>query len=54
MRLFVRQQMEYLKQNGEWKILAFRWHQMFLSPYDQGWVKQNIDPGNSAGVTLRC
>ena len=40
-------EMEYLKQNGEWKILAFRWHQMFLSPYDQGWVKQNIDPGNS-------
>ena len=40
-------EMEYLKQNGEWKILAFRWHQIFLSPYDQGWVKQNIDPGNS-------
>jgi hypothetical protein len=39
--------MEYVKQNGEWKILAFRWHQMFLSPYDQGWVKQNIDPGNA-------
>ena len=23
------------------------WRQMFLSPYDQGWVKQNIDPGNA-------
>jgi hypothetical protein len=44
---FGKYEMEYLKQNGQWKILAFRWHQMFLSPYDQGWVKQNIDPGNS-------
>jgi hypothetical protein len=40
-------EMEYVKQNGEWKVLAFRWHQMFLSPYDQGWVKQNIHPGSS-------
>jgi len=38
-------EMEYLKQNGEWKILAFRWHQMFLSRYDQGWVKESLDPG---------
>jgi len=40
--------MEYVKQNGEWRILSFRWHQMFLSPYDQGWVKENLDPGFSA------
>jgi hypothetical protein len=39
--------MEYLKQNREWKILAFRWHQIFLTPYDQGWVKENLDPGSS-------
>jgi hypothetical protein len=39
--------MEYLKQEGVWKILAFRWHQIFLTPYDQGWVKLNLDPGSS-------
>jgi hypothetical protein len=38
-------EMEYLKQGGRWKILAFRWHQMFLSPYDKGWAKENVDPG---------
>jgi hypothetical protein len=40
--------MEYVKQEGEWKILAFRWHQMVLTPYDKGWVKENVDPGFSA------
>ncbi len=40
--------MEYVKQDGEWKILGFRWHQIFLTPYDKGWVKENVDPGFSA------
>jgi hypothetical protein len=44
-------EMEYVKQDGRWKILTFRWHQIFLTPYDQGWVKMNIDPGSSAFVT---
>lgn len=37
---------EYLKQNDAWKILAFRWRQIFLTRYDQGWVKENIEPGH--------
>jgi hypothetical protein len=41
-------EMEYVKQNNQWKILSFRWHQMFMTPYDQGWVKENLDPGFSA------
>lgn len=45
---FGKYDMEYIKQNGEWKILAFRWHQMFLTPYDKGWVEENVDPGFSA------
>ena len=38
-------EIEYLKQNGEWKILAFRWRQIFLSRYDKGWVEENLEPG---------
>lgn len=37
--------MEYMKQNGKWKILAFRWRQIFLSRYDKGWVEENLEPG---------
>ena len=36
---------EYLKQADAWKILAFRWRQIFLTRYDQGWVKENLEPG---------
>jgi hypothetical protein len=36
---------EYVKQNGEWKILAFRWRQIFLSRYEKGWVQENLEPG---------
>jgi hypothetical protein len=43
-------EMEYVKQKGEWKILAFRWHQMFFTPYDKGWVKESMDPGFGAFV----
>ena len=43
--------MEYLKQDGVWKFLKFRWRQIFLTPYDKGWVTQNISPG-SIGAAL--
>jgi len=43
---FGKYEMEYLKQASEWKFLAFRWHQIFLTPYEKGWVKENIDPGH--------
>jgi len=36
---------EYVKQGDAWKILAFRWRQIFLTRYEQGWVKENIEPG---------
>lgn len=36
---------EYIKQNGAWKILAFRWRQIFLSRYEKGWVEENLEPG---------
>ena len=36
---------EYLKQYDAWKILAFRWRQIFLSRYEHGWVKENLEPG---------
>ncbi len=38
-------EMTYVKQEGEWKILAFRWHQIFYSPSTEGWVAVNLDPG---------
>jgi hypothetical protein len=31
--------MEYVKEDGAWKILVFRYRQIFMSPYEQGWVK---------------
>lgn len=37
---------EYIKQNGDWKILKFRWRQIFLSRYEQGWHKENLEPGH--------
>jgi hypothetical protein len=37
---------EYLKQDEAWKILAFRWRQIFLSRYEHGWVKENLEPGH--------
>jgi hypothetical protein len=35
---------EYVIENGEWKLLVFRWHQIFLTPYDKGWVADSMDP----------
>jgi len=43
---FGKYEMDYVKQQGQWKILSFRWHQIFLTPYDKGWVEENVDPGN--------
>jgi hypothetical protein len=37
-------EMEYLKQNGKWKILKLRYHQIFLTPYDKGWTVESDDP----------
>jgi hypothetical protein len=37
---------EYIKQDGAWKILKFRWRQIFLSRYEQGWHKENLEPGH--------
>ncbi len=31
--------MEYVKEDGAWKILTFRYRQIFMSPYHQGWVE---------------
>ncbi len=30
---------EYVKEDGSWKILVFRYRQIFMSPYHQGWVE---------------
>lgn len=42
---FIEDEKEYIKQNGEWKILAFRWRQIFLCRYDKGWAEENLEPG---------
>ena len=31
--------MEYVKEDGHWKILTFKYRQIFMSPYHQGWVE---------------
>lgn len=31
--------MEYVKEDGQWKIFTFIYRQIFMSPYEQGWVK---------------
>ena len=36
--------MEYVKEGPAWKILKFRYVQIFLTPYADGWVKNSIDP----------
>ena len=37
-------EMEYLKQNGEWKILKLRYHQIFLTPAGKSWTEESLDP----------
>ncbi|GAB1260162.1 nuclear transport factor 2 family protein [Aurantivibrio plasticivorans] len=49
---FGKYEMEYIKQESQWKILSFRWHQIFLTPYDKGWVEENIHPG-SVGAAVK-
>lgn len=43
--IYGKYEMTYLKQAGEWKILTFRWRQIFYSPSTEGWVAVNLDPG---------
>ena len=31
--------MAYVKEDGDWKILTFKYRQIFMSPYFDGWVK---------------
>jgi len=31
--------MEYIKEEGQWKFLKFFYRQIFMSPYDKGWVE---------------
>jgi hypothetical protein len=33
-------EMEYVKENGVWKIKALRWFQTFTAPYEGGWAKK--------------
>ncbi len=34
--------MEYVKEDGQWKILKFAYHQAFMCPYEQGWVQEPV------------
>lgn len=32
----------FVKEDGRWKYLEFRWYVTFRTPYDEGWVKRPI------------
>jgi hypothetical protein len=34
--------MEYVKEDGEWKILTFAYRQAFMCPYTEGWVDEPV------------
>lgn len=34
--------MEYIKEDGEWKILKFAYRQAFMCPYEKGWVEEPV------------
>ena len=34
--------MEYVKEDGRWKILKFAYCQAFMCPYEQGWVQEPV------------
>ena len=34
--------MEYVKEDGAWKILKFAYRQTFMCPYEEGWVKEPV------------
>jgi len=39
-------EVEYLKQNGTWKIAKLHWYQTFVVPYEGGWTKNKDDAGS--------
>lgn len=43
--------MEYIKEGNAWKFLHFRYRQVFLTPYEDGWVKNSIDSNFDGMVT---
>ncbi len=34
--------MEYVKEDGQWKILTFAYRQAFMCPYEKGWVEEPV------------
>ena len=34
--------MEYVKEDGQWKILKFAYRQAFMCPYERGWVEEPV------------
>jgi hypothetical protein len=34
--------MEYVKEDGQWKILTFAYRQAFMSPYERGWIDEPV------------
>jgi hypothetical protein len=33
---------EFVKEDGEWKYRVFKWYVIFRTPFDEGWVKMPI------------
>jgi hypothetical protein len=33
---------EFIKEDGEWKYRVFKWYVIFRTPFDKGWVKMPI------------
>lgn len=36
---------EFVKEDGYWKYLVFKWYVIFRTPYEEGWVKTPIISG---------
>jgi hypothetical protein len=36
---------EFVKEDGEWKYRVFKWYVIFRTPYDEGWVRRPIISG---------
>jgi len=36
---------EFVKEEGEWKYRVFKWYAIFRTPYEDGWVKRPIISG---------
>ena len=36
---------EFVKEDGEWKYRVFKWYVIFRTPYEDGWVKKPIISG---------